>query len=243
MDLNDAASRGHQSCAPIKTASVKTKSPAAEAARAVIGIQLTVLLDRLFRLDDHPLHANFSAAQPQGQRRSQRSPSPCYRIQRRIYQERLAGLFDLGDLDLVLAVLLGVFAGDFDLGATRAEVLVKTLADVTREIIHGGLVAFLDLNNVLAGIGFLQGALGTFSFTGQGDFFGFLGKRAGAEADGEQSGSDELGSFLHNSIHWWSLDYEPIPLFKGLQEGKLSPSHDRSFSGFDNPPETPTLSR
>lgn len=143
-----------------------------------------MILDRLHRLDDYPLHADFTAAQPPGQRRSQRSPSPSYRTRDRIYQERLAGLFDLGDLDLVLAVFLGVFAGNFDLGATRAKVLVKTLADVTREVIHGGLVAFLDLNNVLAGIGFLQGALGTFPFTGQGDFFGFLGKHAGAEADG-----------------------------------------------------------
>lgn len=64
-----------------------------------------MLLDRLHGFDDHLLHVEFTEVQPTLPKRSKRSPRP-YRTRGRVYEERLAGLFDLGDLDLVLAVFL-----------------------------------------------------------------------------------------------------------------------------------------
>jgi len=94
---------------------------------------------------------------------------------RGLFAEDLQALFnlaDLGDLDLLLAVLLGDFAGDLHLGGAGAEILVETLADVAGEVIEGGFVSVLDLDNVLAGIGLLEGALGALAFTGDTDVFG-----------------------------------------------------------------------
>lgn len=78
--------------------------------------------------------------------------------------------FDLGDSQLTGGLVQG--SGDLDLLGLAADFLVETLGDVTGQLVGGRLVAVLDLHNVLALVGLLEGALEALAFTGQGDFLG-----------------------------------------------------------------------
>ena len=67
----------------------------------------------------------------------------------------LLDFLDLGDRQLAVFLVQG--SGHFDFLGLAADFLVETLGDVTGELVGGGLVAVLDLDNILALIGLFEG--------------------------------------------------------------------------------------
>lgn len=80
-------------------------------------------------------------------------------------------------------------SGHFDFLGLAADFLVETLGDVTGELVRGGLVAVLDLDNILALIGLLEGALQALAFAGEGDF---LGESGGGQSGHGRNSEDEF---------------------------------------------------
>ena len=91
--------------------------------------------------------------------------------------------FDLGDGQFTSSLVQG--PGHLDRLGLAADFLVETLGDVTGQLVGRRLVAVLDLNNVLALVGLLEGALEALAFTGQGNFLGESG--GGQSGDGRHS--------------------------------------------------------
>lgn len=65
-----------------------------------------------------------------------------------------------------------------DLRGRGAEVLVEGLAHVAGEVIRGGLVALLDLDNILAAVRLLEFAFRTGAHAIQGNLFALIGLEA-----------------------------------------------------------------
>lgn len=91
--------------------------------------------------------------------------------------------FDLGDGQFTGGLVQG--AGHFDRLGLTADFLVETLGDVAGQLVGRRLVAVLDLNNVLALVSLLEGALEALALAGQGDFLGESG--GGQSGDGRNS--------------------------------------------------------
>ena len=80
--------------------------------------------------------------------------------------------FNLGDGHHLLAVLFGELSSRRHFFVFRlADVVMERLADVIlRQIIIDGLAVLLDLEDILAFLGFVQHAFGTDHHAGEGDF-------------------------------------------------------------------------
>ncbi len=105
-------------------------------------------------------------------------------------------LFDLGDGDQVLVPVLGEFALDGDLHGRGTKIFVERLADIAGEEIGGGRIAILHLNDILAGVGFLEFALGTGAGAGEGDVLAFIGMECEG-ASGQSGRGDEFEELVH----------------------------------------------
>jgi len=103
--------------------------------------------------------------------------------------------FDLGNGQFTGGLVQG--AGHLDRLGLTADFLVETLGDVAGQLVGRRLVAVLDLNNVLALVSLLEGALEALALAGQGDFLGESG--GGQSGDGRnsenQSGKTWLSRF------------------------------------------------
>lgn len=140
---------------------------------------------------------------------------------------RLIRLFDLGDGDQVLVPVLGEFAGDGDLFGRGAKILVERLADIAREEIGRGRITVLHLNDILAGVGFFEFALGAGAGAGEGDVLAFIGpEREGAS--GQEGRGGEFEELVHvvfgsskNSAEGnallpdWQASFMTLPPFTG----------------------------
>jgi len=97
--------------------------------------------------------------------------------------------FDLGDGQFTGGLVQG--AGHLDRLGLTADFLVETLGDVAGQLVGRRLVAVLDLNNVLALVSLLEGALEALALAGQGDFLGESG--GGQSGDGRNSENQSKG--------------------------------------------------
>lgn len=88
---------------------------------------------------------------------------------------RLLGRLNLRDRHDQLVAILGASALDMDLGGRGAEVLVEGLTHVTGEVVRCGLVALLDLDDILATVRLLQFALRAGACAIKGNLFAVIG--------------------------------------------------------------------
>lgn len=123
-----------------------------------------------------------------------------------------AGWF--GELDLLGGELLFAVhfldgAGDLDLFGFGAELGMELLGDIILFEVIGGLFSILlDLENVLAIFGFLEGAFAAFAFAGQSDFF-IRGDGGGDESDQGEEGEGIGDSFHGNDlVEFMAMDPE-----------------------------------
>jgi hypothetical protein len=121
------------------------------------------------------------------------------KIQTALKRRSLLDFFDLAGGELELAVHFLDGAGGGHLLGVLANGLVEPFADfVVHEIIIHRLAIFVGGDDVLAFVGFMQGAFGAFAVTRDSDLIG--GKRRGGQSEHHESSesNEEQGSeFFH----------------------------------------------
>jgi hypothetical protein len=115
-------------------------------------------------------------------------------------EDYLFGQFNLGGRDFFLAIHVLDCAGHGDLLGTFADVLVKIIADIVfLDVVGDRLAVFFDLKRILAGVGFVKGALGAASFARDG--LDIIGESGCGERHEQQRGYGEKeggSDFFHN---------------------------------------------